>query len=144
MWRSIRRAAALGIAEGGGGFEARQKIMKEVRQKVEEGTLTWNDVHTLIQHPGTNEGGLGERVEGQEFEDVLDDDEQAWHNDEDELDELTAFAGDTSAIPHDGPADEDAMGAKEEDDVGAQWAILPENVDADYRRLPAIPPTSNK
>ena len=118
--------------------------MKEVRQRVEEGTLRWDDVHTLIQHPGTNEGGLVERVEGQEFEDVLGDDEQAWNNDEDELDELTAFAGDTSAIPHDGPADEDAMGAKEEDDVGAQWAILPENVDADYRRLSAIPPTSNK
>ena len=118
--------------------------MKEIKERVEDGTLRWSDVHTLITHPGTNEGGLGERIEGQEFEDPMDDDEQAWNEHEEELEEIEAFADATCGIPPDGLADEDAAEAKKEDGVAAHWLGRPENKDADYGGLSANPQINSK
>ena len=74
----------------------------------------------------------------------MDDDEKAWDDAADEMDDLEAFANDTCGIPLGGPADEDATEAKNEDGVGAHWLSIPENVDADDGGLSANPQTINK
>ena len=141
---NLTNIASVVHAQHGGGFAARTQIMKDTKQKVEEGTLRWSDVHTLIKHPTEQEGGLGERIEGQEVEDPMDDDEKAWDDAADEMDDLEAFANDTCGIPLGGPADEDATEAKNEDGVGAHWLSNPENADADDGGLSANPQTINK
>ena len=79
-------------------FELRKQIVQTIRHDVEAGTLSWlggpscRSVWDIIVHPTPQQGGLGELVEGQEFEPELEDGEQYFEHVEDEFAEIAHVA----------------------------------------------------
>ena len=58
--------------------QLRKDAISEIDADVAAGKLTWEKVEQVIVHPSAAQGGIGETVEGQEFEGVLEEGELVW------------------------------------------------------------------